>query len=149
MLYFSASGGFSPGHCSPSNDTIPWISETWTPENEPLFKTNLSPSTSISPPYLHYQPYQPNEAQVHAFRNKTNAFCEENNAVSRFSGGLGMIPLTYVLSYPSVCILTYIYIPSLCIPSRYYTPRSVQRGGRPWIQRLEQFQSAVSKRFER
>ena len=89
LLYFSASGGFSPGHCSPSNDSIPWISETWTPENEPLFKNNLSTSTSISPPYMLYQPYQPNEAQVQAFRNKTNAFCEENNAVSRFSGGLG------------------------------------------------------------
>ena len=89
MLYFSASGGFSPGHCPASNDSIPWISESWTPENEPLFKSNAANSTSVSPPYMIYQPYQPSEAQVQTFRNMTNAFCEENNAVSRFSGGLG------------------------------------------------------------
>ena len=32
VVYYVASGAFSPNECAMSNDTIPWISEEWTPE---------------------------------------------------------------------------------------------------------------------
>ena len=81
LLYFSASGGFAPGHCPKSNDTIPWISEEWLPENEPLFQPNYKPSI--------YRPYAPNHTNVLAFRDLLHSFYEENNAAARFVDGLG------------------------------------------------------------
>ena len=75
VLYFSASGGFSPGHCPRSNDSVPWISEQWLPENEPLFKRNHSK----------YHLYAPNQTAVLAFRSLSNAFFEENNSGGRFA----------------------------------------------------------------
>ena len=81
LLYFSASGGFAPGHCPKSNDTIPWISEEWSPEAEPMFQPNYRPNT--------YRPYAPNHTQVLAFRDLLHAFYEENNAAARFVDGLG------------------------------------------------------------
>ena len=81
LLYFSASGGFAPGHCPKSNDTIPWISEEWLPENEPMFQPNYRP--------ISYQPYAPNHTHVLAFRDLLHSFYEENNAAARFVDGLG------------------------------------------------------------
>jgi len=80
LMYYSASGGFSPGHCPPSNDSVPWISEQWNPETEPLFKRDGG---------QHYRPYAPNRTEVLALRDLLHAFYEENNSGGRFADGYG------------------------------------------------------------
>lgn len=43
ILFFSASGGFSPTDCGPSKDPVPWISESWTPDNAKVPLTKYAP----------------------------------------------------------------------------------------------------------
>ena len=42
VLYFSASGAWSPEKCSPSTDSVPYSSEEWTPEQANLTRWNPS-----------------------------------------------------------------------------------------------------------
>lgn len=74
VAFYSASGGFSPAHCPKSNDTVPWISERWSPELEPS---------------LAGKEHKPNQTDVRAFRDLTDAFYNDGNSVSRFTDPLG------------------------------------------------------------
>ena len=98
VMFYSASGGFTPSHCPPSNDTIPWISEQWSPENEPLFR-NQSPGG--------YHPYAPNHTAVLALRERLNAFFEESSSVGRFApvGYPGVAPYGFSVwsKSPALC----------------------------------------------
>jgi hypothetical protein len=53
-----------------TQDTIPWISEDWTPDNEPSLRGHE---------------YTPTADDLLAFRTRTNAFYEDGNPVARFT----------------------------------------------------------------
>ena len=79
VLYFAASGSELPKCTNASTDSIPWISEHWTPETEPLFNSNSS-----SHQRLLYQPYQPTLSEVLTHRQLLDAYYREGSSVSRF-----------------------------------------------------------------
>ena len=56
-----------------TQDTVPWISEEWTPSLEPS---------------LNDKKYAPNSTEVTAFRDRLNSFYEDGNSAARFSEGL-------------------------------------------------------------
>jgi len=71
VVYYVASGAFSPGECAMSNDTIPWISEEWTPE-----KVGIADKYTINPEI------------VEKFKKLLHDWHEAGNPVSRFVGPL-------------------------------------------------------------
>ena len=97
VLYFAASGSELPKCANASTDRIPWISEDWTPETEPLFTltssniiNNSSGSSSSasssgskqSSPV--YRPYKPSLSEVLHHRQTLDAYYREGSSVSRF-----------------------------------------------------------------
>ena len=73
-----------------TQDTIPWISEDWTPDNEPSLKGHE---------------YTPSPDEVHAFRNRTNAFYEDGNPVARFTDCFkNKYPVSYEMSPANICL---------------------------------------------
>jgi len=68
VVYFTASGGFMPTGCGPSNDSIPWIMEHWTPE-----------AVGIT------DKYTPTRNDTQSVRNTLHEFYMEGNSVTRFT----------------------------------------------------------------
>ena len=67
VVYYSASGAFTPIECEYSNDTIPWITEAWTPEVEPL--------------PLAYPTYRPNNVSAKLLRDTLDKSFSEGDSV--------------------------------------------------------------------
>ena len=81
-----------------TKDTVPWISEEWTPSLEPS---------------LNDKKYAPNSTEVISFRDRLNAFYEDGNSAARFSEGLNekyKVRSSYLLN--------------LCSPSLVYSNNS-------------------------
>lgn len=86
VLYYMASGGMIPD-CPPSTDAVPWISEDWTPER--VGEHRIRPVMTME--------------SVNNFRNKMNAWFDDGNAISKFSGVYG--PWYKVNSIHAFCFL--------------------------------------------
>lgn len=75
VVYYVASGSFQTTECAPSKDSIPWISEDWTPE-----KAGITDRYTITPEV------------TKTFRQKLSDWYDDGNSVSRFTnqvyGGL-------------------------------------------------------------
>jgi hypothetical protein len=102
VLYFAASGAFTPDKCKMSPDPIPWISEKWTPEaaglkeGEPVYPTNDTfkgnadaPVMKKGPHWDHlYKEYKPTQKDVSALRMLLHSGYMAANSVGRFTGAM-------------------------------------------------------------
>ena len=85
VLYFAASGSELPKCANASTDRIPWISEDWTPETEPLFTlTTNSSSGNSNKQNPFYRPYKPTLTEVLTHRQRIDAYYREGSSVTRF-----------------------------------------------------------------
>lgn len=71
VIHYMASGGFRPKDCKPSSDSVPWISEQWTPESAGI--------TTV---------YAPTVADVKSKREEIHSWFEDANAIGKFTGPL-------------------------------------------------------------
>ncbi len=65
IVYFSASGAWSPSDCPPSSDTVPFSAEEWTPSS------------------AHLNPWLPNITDVQNYKNLLNKYNKAKSSADR------------------------------------------------------------------
>ncbi len=93
VMYYIASGGFSPKECPKSNSSFPWINEQWQPSDSGITST-----------------YLPNQKRINDLKAQLHLWNEAGDSSGRFSSPLGGMykmvgPHGYSVwtSYKTVC----------------------------------------------